>query len=88
MSAAPRAGARRMRMTGTRRGNETTPAVDAAAVWRGVDPEAGDPAVVCPACGPRVAASWRARVDVTVRTLEPRPAGARCGVCDPEGACG
>ena len=49
-------------MTITGRGDETTPAVDAAA-------------------------SWRARVDVTVRTLEPRPAWARCGVCDPEGAC-
>ena len=87
MSAATRAGERRMRMTATGRGNETTPAVAAAAVWRTVDPEAGDPVVVCPACWPRVAASWRARVDVTVRTLEPRPAWARCGMCDPEGAC-
>ena len=85
MSTATRA--RERRMTGTGRGDETTSAVDAAVLWRAVDPEVGDPVVVCPGCWPRVAASWRARVDVTVRTLEPRPAWARCGVCDPEGAC-
>ena len=87
MSTATRADERGLRMTGPGRGTETTPAGDAAAGWRMVDPEAGDPLVVCPACWPLVAASWRACVDVTVRTLEPRPAWARCGVCDPEGAC-
>ena len=41
MSAATRAGERRMWMTGPGRGHETTPVVDAAAVWRMVDQEAG-----------------------------------------------
>ena len=69
------------------RGDETTSGSDAGARWHEVDPEAGDPVVVCPRCWPLVAASWRARADVTVLTLGPRPAWARCGVCDPEGAC-
>ena len=50
------------------RGDETTPASDAGARWHEVDPEAGDPVVICPQCWPLVAASWRARLDVTVRT--------------------
>ena len=85
MSAATRT--RERRMTGTGRGDETTLVVDAAALWRVVDPEAGDPVVVCPECWPQMAALWRARVNMTVRTLEPRPAWARCRVCDPEGTC-
>ena len=64
------------------RGDETTSASDVVARWHEVDP-----VVICPQCWPLMAASWRARLDVTVRTLGPRPAWARCGVCDPEGVC-
>ena len=55
--------------------------------WRVVDPEAAEPVVVCPLCWPLVAAYWLGRADATVRVLGPRPAWARCGVCDPERVC-
>jgi len=55
--------------------------------WRAVEPESGEPAYVCPACWPEVAAEWRRRKDVTVRELAARPRWARCGVCDPEDVC-
>ena len=68
------------------RGGETTNGL-AAAGWRVVEPEAGDPVFICPGCWPAVAAYWRARADVTVRELGARPPWARCGVCEPECVC-
>ena len=58
-----------------------------AAGWRVVDPEAGDPVFVCPGCWPAVAGYWEERPDATVRVVGPRPDWARCGICDPAGAC-
>ena len=60
---------------------------DTAAAWREPDPESGDPVFVCPRCWPAVAARRRSRADATVREPGPRPAWARCGVCEPEDAC-
>ena len=71
---------------GAGRSGETMPGPDAAG-WHVADPEAGDPAVVCPGCWPLVASYWRARADATVRALRPRPEWARCGACDPERVC-
>ena len=65
---------------------ETTAGPDAGG-WRVADPEAGDPLFVCPSCWPAVAEYWRSRADAMVRVLGPRPAWARCGVCDPERVC-
>ena len=58
---------------------ETTPGPDAAG-WHVADPEAGDPAVVCPGCWSLVASYWRARADATVRVLGPRPEWALVAV--------
>ena len=55
--------------------------------WRVADPEAGGPVFVWPSCWPAVEEYWLARADATVRVLGPRPAWARCGVCDPERVC-
>ncbi len=68
-------------------GVEAKSAAAAGAAWREVDPEAGGPVFVCPACWPRVAAYWRTREDVTLRELASRPEWARCGVCEPGCVC-
>ena len=59
----------------------------AAAGWRMVEFEAGDPAFICPGCWPAVAAYWWEWPDATVRVVGQRPEWARCGVCNPERVC-
>ena len=57
------------------RSGETRPGPDAAG-WHVADPEAGDPAVVCPRCWPLVASYCRALADATARARAAAGVGA------------